>query len=88
MKETLQRFIRAGAPAKDSGSITAVRHSLILTAVGQIWLRMKETLQRFIRAGAPAKDSGMITAVRHNLIPTAVGSKTLEACCIKMFEAN
>ena len=36
MKETLQRFTRAGAAVEDSGKITAVEHCLILTAVGQI----------------------------------------------------
>ena len=43
--------------------ITAVLHSLIPTAGGQIWLRMKETLQRFTRVGATAEDSGKIIAV-------------------------
>ena len=63
MKETLQRFTRAGEPAEESSMITAVLHSLIPTAGGQIWLRMKETLQRFTRVGATAEDSGKIIAV-------------------------
>ena len=36
MKETLQRFTRAGAAVEDSGKTKAVEHCLILTAVGQI----------------------------------------------------